>query len=83
MRNRLQHLADRLGIERRAIRRHPFELHLAGRQGALQTPQKCGAIVMGGIVIEPFIQDAFGLSIVYRGEPTVRALIEFIDRHVA
>jgi hypothetical protein len=56
--------ADRLRIERRAIRRDTLEHQVTIRQGRFQTPQKSRDVVMIGIVIEDLIENPFVLPIV-------------------
>src|SRR6266516_7616014 len=71
MRHRTKDRADRLGIERRTIRRYALEGQGPLRQSRLQTPQKGREIVMGGIVIEDGIENALVPPIVDGREHTI------------
>src|SRR5882672_6614872 len=78
-----KNLADRFGIERRAIGRDPLEDKGAIRQRRLEAPQKDDDVVMLWIVIEDRREHPFVLPIVDGREHTGGPLIEFISCHVA
>ena len=64
MRHLTKNRADRLRIERRAIRRDTLEHQVTSRQGRLQPPQKSRDVVMIGLVIEDLGEHPFILPII-------------------
>jgi hypothetical protein len=64
MRHLAKNRADRLRIERRAIRRDTLEHQVTSRQGRFQPPQKSRDVVMIGIVIEDLVENPFILPII-------------------
>ena len=76
-------LADRFGIECRAIGRDPLERPAALIQGRLQTPKKRCDIVMMRSVIEAGLPHPLVLPLLDGREHTGRALRECIDSRIA
>src|SRR5207249_5187018 len=76
-------LADRFGIQLRAIRRDPFEGQSSFIQSCLETTKKRFDVGVARIVVEHLIQHALVLRIVHRRQHAVRRLIELINRGIA
>ena len=83
MRDIPKHLHEGGGIEGRAIGREAAEGQGTCRQGRCEPPEKRPDISVGGIVIQPVIEEALVAAIIDRGENAEGAIIELIGGHVA
>ncbi len=78
-----KNLANRHGIQRRAIRGDAANLLAAGFDFCLQPGQKPAYVVVRGFVVEHFKNQAALLATVHRRQDTKRTVVQFIHRQVA
>lgn len=83
MRDRPENLGNRLGIQRRRVSCDGTDLEATLLQSRLETLEKRDDVGMRGIVVQHLISQTLESAIVYNGQDTEGAVVEFIRRDVA
>jgi hypothetical protein len=75
--------ARRQGIQGGSVGSDAFQGQAAFGQDALETTHEVEDVLVGGIVIEHSIQQAFESAVVDKRQDTERAIVQFINGDVA
>lgn len=76
-------IGNRLGVEWRAVGGDALKLQAACVECRLESLQEAPDILLGWVVIEDFIEQAPEIVVVYNGEHTKGAVVEFVSGDVA